>query len=243
MKRYVVVTLVISVCTSCAFATINYGDFNGVTVTYKNVSENDEGLFEKPTVSGDALLFSPTAFGIESAGAGGFDMLDGTLQMIIKAKPAKFIDTIRMTEAGDYTLFGSGTAGTSATVNASIFFRITEVDFVDLLSPLEVYTHLAFSPSDGSYNLVDEGFSVAEIWDGGIDFGVTLALQSIGNTGMATEVYVSMDNTLVTTSEVGTQAFIKKKVIDGVGITVVPEPATICLLGLGGLVLLRKRRA
>jgi hypothetical protein len=102
---------------------------------------------------------------------------------------------------------------------------------------------LTFSPSNGTYNLADEGFSIATIWNGGIDFDVTLALRSVGiNFGTATEVYVSMDNTLVTTSEAGTQAFIKKKTIDGVGITVIPEPATICLFSLGVL-LLRKRRA
>jgi hypothetical protein len=55
-------------------------------------------------------------------------------------------------------------------------------------------------------------------------------------------VRVVIDNQLVAVSEAGTVAFIKKKEIGGVAITVVPSPASLALVGLGGLVAARRRR-
>ena len=57
-----------------------------------------------------------------------------------------------------------------------------------------------------------------------------------------TKISVTFDNTLTALSENGTSVFIGKKDVGGVGITVIPEPATLGLLTAGGLCMLGRRR-
>lgn len=62
-------------------------------------------------------------------------------------------------------------------------------------------------------------------------------------TGKATLVELSLANTLTAFAENGAQAFIEKKDIDGLAITVIPEPGTalLMLLGLSGLAMAGRR--
>lgn len=226
---------------SQANATIDYGQFMGVTINY-NVSEDNQGLFERPRLSGDTLLFSPTGFGVVASGAGGFADKDGTLQIVMEAKPNRYIGNIIFQEQGDYTLQGIGTAGTFANVSCSVLFRIEKVDGNPLLQPVQVSTYLTFTPSDGTYNLAQDGPAMTRVWSGGMNFDVSSALRSVGIYGQATQVTMSLDNYLIVMSENGTVARIKKKQADGVGITVTPEPATLCMLALGSLFLARRKK-
>ena len=67
--------------------------------------------------------------------------------------------------------------------------------------------------------------------------GVTLDIDQVlldnSILGQATLVEVSIANTLTATSSVGAIASIEKKDISGLSITVVPEPGTALLMGLG----------
>jgi hypothetical protein len=80
------------------------------------------------------------------------------------------------------------------------------------------------------------------LWNGGANININAHLAANGFTGQATKVRVVIDNQLIAESELGTISYIKKKEIGGVAITVVPAPASLALVGLGGLVVGRRRR-
>jgi len=223
---------------------INYGNFNGVSVVYQQVTEDSTTdptpLYGAPSVSGDSLNFSPVSFGASATGAGGIDLTDGTLATSLVSIAGYYIEKIQFSERGDYTLFGNGTTNTNATVTNSMFIRITNVTG-GAIAPIAATVNMTFSPSDGTYDLVnDPGIGV--IWQGNTLVDIDAILAAAGYSDRkATKVDITMDNTLAVLSEAGTTAYIKKKQAEGITITaIVPEPATIGLLVLGGLWLRRR---
>jgi len=242
------VGIMVFVSSPVATAAFIYGNYNGVSVIYQAVTEDsltDPGvqLFGAPSVSQDALVFSPVSFGAFASGAGASDFTDGTLAGTIVAKPNKVIEKVLFSESGDWTLAGGvGTAATNAWVAASLFVRVLEIDGVGV-NPIQLNTNFTFSPSDGTYNLVDDRGN-AQIWNGGVEVDVSAMIAAAGKTGKATKVTISLDNQLYAASEAGTIAHIKKKTVDGVTITaIVPEPMSLCLLALGALAIARRRDA
>jgi len=223
---------------------INYGNLNAVSVVYQQVTEDSSTdptpLYGAPSVSGDSLNFSPVSFGANAGGAGGFDITDGTLATTLHAISGNYIEKIQFSERGDYTLAGSGTAGTNATVTNSLFVRITGVTGAPI-NPITTTVSMTFTPSGGSYDLIaDPGAGVT--WQGNtlVDIDAMLLAAGYGDR-KATDVDISMDNQLLAFSEAGTIAYIKKKQAEGITITaIVPEPATLSLLLLGGLFLRRR---
>lgn len=230
-------------------APINYGTFIGATVQYVNVTENSGTdalpLFGAPSVIADSLDFNPVSFNSNSVGAGGIDITDGTLAMSIESLPGNFIDQILFDEAGDFTLAGFGGAGTYASVTANYIIEINEVDGASI-NPIQIQTAMAFGPSNGNWDLLNDGPGplVHDAWTGSLLVDITQALiaNNVPFTVGATQVGVILDNTLVTTSEAGTQAFIAKKDSGGVTITVTPEPASMALFGLGAALIATRRR-
>jgi hypothetical protein len=233
------------------FATpINYGNFAGTNVNFLNVNEDNSegpggttvGLFNSPTVVGNALTFSAMTFSASATGAGGVDVTDGTLRFTLQSGAG--LGQFSIFENGDRTLVGAGSgspgaAGTTANVGLALFITITEVNGVTLGAPISTNIAGVFS-GGGSYNL-GSGTQIASIWSGGatIDLAAILAANNIS--GIVTRANVILDNTLAVTSQAGTSAFIKKKELNGVTI-IVPTPGAAALLGLGGLMATRRRR-
>lgn len=231
-------------------APINYGDFIGSTVVFQSITEDSITdplpLYGAPTVIGDQLDFGPTAFGSFSTN-GGADITDGLLRGSITANDGYSLDSFSFTEFGDYTLLGGGgTAATAAYIGQTFFVTITEVDGVALgVNAFTVNASSVFT-SDGDFFLPDEsGIAVPWSGSGSIDLAAALAdrkadfPQITGNA--VTGIEFTSNNTLVTTSESGTVAFIQKKDVQ-LSIVSIPEPASLSLIGLGASVLLRRRR-
>ncbi|MEX0641735.1 MAG: PEP-CTERM sorting domain-containing protein [Pirellulales bacterium] len=250
-----------AICQPVLGAAINYGDFEGTTVFYTQVTEDansigdDPPMFGAPSVTSDSLDFNPVGFSAASAG-GVADITGGQLSFGIMAKPAHAIQTITLGEGGDTLLAGFGTDATFTAVTAHIFLDIYEVDFVPLGIPLlGLEFDMTFSPSGGSFGLLSDGGGgpiYSDVWEGSIVMNVAqiLANNNILFEKGATKVSINLDNTLVALSQANTQSLIAKKQFGGLTITVnggpggeIPEPSTMILVGVGLLGLFVGRRA
>jgi len=234
-------------CPSALAAPINYGDLDDIPpgdVIYTQVTESSGTdpvpLFGAPTVTVNMLDFNPAGFTANAAG-GGADITDGQLNFGVVvpqgtfAPPTVAINSISLSEAGDFTLFGIGTAATSVAAGLFMQATITEVDGL-AVAPIIVSTSASLSWD----LLLNPG--VSQGWNLGASVDLEQAIVDAGlvfNLGV-TKVDVFLNNTLLAISEPSTAAFIAKKdfVVD---VSIVPEPtaaalALMAFLGLGAVI-------
>ncbi len=235
--------LALFVAAPAALATTTYPDYYGTNIDFTLIQETSnsgdpEPLFGAPTGTGNQLLFFPPNFVAQAAGASGYDLTGAQLQMQVSGSGS--LDTITdvlFTEAGDATLLGAGTAGTMTF--ASLAGQVTVLaDINGPITPVIISFTGTFSPSDTLTLPSDFGTTT---WSGTVSVDVASVVPN------ATVAFISLDNDLYAFSEAGTSAKIQKKVASGPAIlvTVIPEPATGSLLGLGliGLALSKRARA
>lgn len=250
MAGWLSVLVALLVAAPAAAVTIDYGTFAGSTVTFsgpnnglclggvcETPNSGATGLFGAPSVSGDQLLFFPSAFSASAAGAGGFGSAGSQLQVTITSDSplVDFIDEITLTEFGDSLLLGAGTAATGTFAGMSGFVTVTEVLGVSI-APVIIGWTGTLTPSD---TLSLPGDAGVTLWSGSAVIDIASVVAN------ATQVTLSFDNNLYAYSEGGTSAFIQKKVLSGPAVLIsVPEPGTMALLcgGLLGLALHARRR-
>jgi hypothetical protein len=235
MKRFFLVilfsVLLLSFSNPAVESAIDYGDFVGDTITFQSVTESSttnpgEPLFGGtlgPIVVGDQLYFFPNTFASSSSN-GSADTTSGTLQMTLTATSG-YLQEVRISEVGDYSLTGEGGVGTQAHISGLLTVTPLGPGGVQTDFESEIYQ----LPSDSSGPVSLE-------W---------VILFSIPYPTMA---ILNFNNNLQTSSEESpfTTAFIQKKVVDGpsIGISVnpIPVPGAIWLLGSGLITLLGVRR-
>ena len=220
----------------------NYGNFVGSTVSFFDVRDQN-GLFGAPTVSGDSLDFSPNTFEAICPGAPSCPpspvTVDDTLTITIDANNGSFIDDVLLSEAGDTTLSSFLNAFAATTVSATVFVDIFEIDNVSV-NNINGNAQMTFT-QNGQFESTGEGYGT-HIWTGSLLIDLDQIIANAGGSGRATRIQLNLNNTLVAYAASGATARIEKKDIDGLAITVVPEPGTALLMGLGlvGLALGRR---
>lgn len=230
-------SLLLATVAAPAFATTVHGDYFGTTVDFLGVQETTnsagdaEPLFEAPTVIGNQLFFFPSNFVAQSSGGSGPDTTASLLEMTLQASIGTYIDTINISEFGDTSLAGAGTAVTGTFVGLSGVVTILASDTPGPWAPIN------FVATFDQDTFMLPGDAGSSAWAGSADIDVA------GSVANVTQAYLQIDNFLFAGSEAGTSSFIQKKV-DGALVITVPEPTSLALVGLGllGAGLLGRRR-
>jgi hypothetical protein len=182
------------------------------------------GLFGNPTlVGGNQFFFSPTNFGAQSVGGVPADTTD-QLQVRLLANAGQRFTHIRIQEFGSWAITGIGSVRESGT------------EFItDLITPgRTAMQNLQTNP------VMPIATAGSGDWTGDVDIDLT---QIIGPDW--TFVQFQFTNTLqATTGNAQSVSEIHKKGVGGPAIivTVLPAPGSAALLGVAGLLAMRRRR-
>jgi hypothetical protein len=224
-----------------AFATTVHPNVNGLTVNFTGIQEtttspgDPEPIWGAPSGLGDQLIFTPAATYQATTTGGGLDTTDSQLQLVIQTSAlGATIQQVFIDEVGTNSLTGTGTLATGTFAGMSGFLTIT-----DTLSGPIAPVVIGFNAGGG----VNGSFTPAALGSLGLflptDSGVTawsanVSIDVASIVPNATRAVLSLDNNLLAASEAGSTATLAKT---GVTITVIPEPGTAALLGVGLLVL------
>lgn len=227
--------LALSVTSASVASAAFYGDFTSPTgtVSFLNVADVN-GLYGMPIASGNSLDFSPNSFEAECAASPGCPptphTVSDTLTLQVDAHSGNFISSLLMTESGDTSLQTFLGAFAATTVVGDVFLDILEINGVSV-NNVNSAGSMVFT-RNGQYETNDEGTGT-HLWEGLLLLDIDQVIANAGLFGQATLVEVSLSNTLTAYAESGATARIEKKDIGGLAITVIPEPETALLMGLG----------
>jgi hypothetical protein len=185
---------------------------------------SDNGLFGDPVLlGGNTFTFFPAAFAANSSN-GIAQSTNDRLEVTLQANPGQQFTQIKITEWGDWAITGIGTVRDSGTLFIT--------DLVNSRSP--AVQGMSYPSNPMPISTPGQG-----VWTG----SSTINLTSIAGPAW-TNVTLVFTNTLQATTQAGSTAHIQKTLTDGaVVVQVLPTPGALALLGAGGLLLARRRRA
>jgi hypothetical protein len=217
----------------CSAATISYGNFGPVNGVMFNDVEESSGtdpvpLYGPPEPFSVGLDFDPAGF-VATANGGNEDITDGQINYTLMGSGGTGIDSIRLFEAGDYSLTGVGTAATQALAGAIMRATVTQIDGVNV-APIDL------TPVNASvgFNLAANA-GVVQPWSLNLTMNVDAQLTARGRQFAigATKIEVVIDNQLQALSQIDSQSFIAKKEFRmEIDRNFIPEPSTFALLGV-----------
>lgn len=183
---------------------------------------SDLGLFGNPVVTNDGtFIFNPSGFRAQVEGVG-VDQITDQLFFDIIAKPGFDVTGVRISEVGDYTIIGEAEVsigGGLIVTNLDVFGIRTDTLVSNPGSPIS-------DPTPG------------DIWTATAEVDLDNLVPAWNH------IRIQLDNTLVARAfDAVSSALVEKKSVGaGIRIEIIPAPASLSLLALGGLAATRRRR-
>lgn len=194
--------------------------------SYSN-GQDINGLFGDPFIAGNQMFFLGTNFQA-NATAGTSDSVSDTVSFDIDINPGLVLSYVTVTAFGSYSVTGDGS---SVSVSADLS--------IDELGGMSRSWNGSLLTDPVAFPVVSSGPSLTGAWSGVADVDVSFLIPQAHDL-----LHIEMENVLSALAVAGTGAAEINEQFQDIkfDFVFIPEPATLALLGLGGLVLLRRRR-
>ena len=224
MKTKVLLATVVVLCVPVgAWADVAWDDPDGNadSFSWANGHNSDSNLFGNVGwFGGDSLYFLDSNFTASADDGKTSHTVTDTMDVDLTANPTLKFLSIAIYEYGDHTIVG----GPANNVQADM----------DMWGYVPGHP---MSPFAADFLFIASGERVSE-WNDNATLLMEFAVPDV------TQVHLTVTNTVVAVSDGagGTASITGNFVLLGVAVTVIPEPASLSLLALGSLALLRRRR-